>query len=83
MTERLERTLQELAGGRPSQLIADSGPDGVTDRLDLPLEPADVLVADIGNLFQHHVLDLGQRDQVQGIAGARVQGDGVAAGQAL
>lgn len=40
-------------------LVEERQLDGVTDLLDLPAEAADVVVVDVGNLFEDEILDLG------------------------
>ena len=46
--------------------------DGVADLLDLPAEATDVVVADVGNLFENQILDLGLRDALERVPGLRV-----------
>ena len=46
--------------------------DGVADLLDLPAEAADVVVADVGNLFENQILHLGLRDALERIPGLGV-----------
>ena len=46
--------------------------DRVVDLLDLVVEAADVRVRDVGDLFEHELLDLGPRDALDEQAGATV-----------
>ena len=46
--------------------------DRVADLLDLPAQPADVVVADVGDLFEHEVLDLGLGDALERVPGLGV-----------
>ena len=55
--------------------------DGVADLLDLPAQAADVVVADVGHLFEHQVLDLGLGDALEGVAGLGVDQQRVAGPQ--
>ena len=50
----------------------------VGDHLDLVVEAADVVVADVGHLFEGEVLDLGPRQLLEHEPGARVEQHGVA-----
>ena len=50
----------------------------VGDHLDLVVEAADVVVVDVGHLFEGEVLDLGARQLLEHEARARVEQDGVA-----
>lgn len=55
--------------------------DSVADLLDLPREATDVVVADVGDLLEHEILDLGLRDPLEGVAGLRVHEQRVAGPQ--
>ena len=57
--------------------------DRVLDRLDLVVEPADVVVGDVGDLFEHELLDLGAREALDEQAGAAVHQQVVAGAQLL
>src|SRR5262249_9038114 len=46
--------------------------DGVLDRLDLRAEPADVLIADVGDFLQRQVLDLTPGEPLEEVAGLRI-----------
>ena len=63
---RLELVLLEQLRVQERQL------DRVADRFDLPLEPADVLVGDVGDLLEDELLDLFLREELRRHAGARV-----------
>src|SRR3989454_3241531 len=52
--------------------------DGVRDRLDLGAETADVVVADLGHLFEGEILDLASGQSLEQIARLRVHQDVVA-----
>ena len=72
------RPVQQHALRRPQQILAvellvqERQLDRVADLLDLPGQPADVVVADVGHLFEHEVLDLGLGDALEGIPGLGV-----------
>ena len=53
-------------------LVQERQLHGVADLLDLPAQPADVVVGDVGDLFQHQVLDLGLGDALEGVTGLGV-----------
>ena len=55
--------------------------DSVADLLDLPREATDVVVADVGDLLEHEVLDLGLRDPLERVAGLGVHEQRVAGTQ--
>ncbi len=57
--------------------------DRVLDLLDLVVEPADVAVPDVGDLFEHELLDLGPRDALDQEAGTTVHEEVVAGAQLL
>ena len=57
--------------------------DRVLDRLDLVVEAADVVVGDVGNLFEHELFDLGAREALDEHAGAAVHQHVVAGAQLL
>ena len=63
---RLQLVLEEHLGVQVRQL------DRVLDRLDLVVEAADVGVGDVGDLFEHELLDLGAREPLDEQAGAAV-----------
>ena len=72
------RAVQQDALGR-RQLVLDEQVavqerqlDRVGDRLDLSVEAADVLVGDVGHLFEDELLDLGARQLLEQQAGAGV-----------
>src|SRR5581483_10378417 len=46
---------------------------GVPDQFNLLVQAADVVVGDVGNLFQHHLFHFGLRQLLQNIAGADVE----------
>ena len=69
---RLELVLLEEVGVEVRQL------DRVADLLDLAAEAADLLVGDVGDLFEDELLDLGLRDLLVDVAGARLEQQGVA-----
>ena len=52
--------------------------DGVTDRVDLPLETSDVLVANVGDLLEDELLDLFLGEELDRDVGPRVEQDVVA-----
>ena len=55
--------------------------DGVADLLDLPAKTADVVVADVGNLFEDKILDLGLGDALERVPGLGVDQQRVAGPQ--
>ena len=57
--------------------------DRVLDRLDLVVEPADVLVGDVGHLLEDELLDLGPGQLLEQQAAAGVHEHGVAGAQLL
>ena len=63
---RLQVVLEEEVGVQVRQL------DRVVDLLDLVVEAADVGVGDVGDLFEHELLDLGPRDALDEQAAAAV-----------
>ena len=69
------RTVEQHTLGRPQRVLAEQilvqerQFDRVADLLDLPAEATDVVVVDVGNLFQHQVLDLGLGDPLERVAG--------------
>ena len=62
---RLQLVLVEQVGVEVRQL------DRVLDLLDLVVEAADVVVGDVGDLFEHELLDLGPREPLDEQARAR------------
>ena len=52
--------------------------DGIGDRLDLGVEPADVGIGDVRDLFEEQILDLRAGQLLEQHPGARVEPDGVA-----
>lgn len=54
---------------------------GVADLLDLPRQAADVVIADVGHLFEHQILDLGLGNALEGVAGLGVDQQRVAGPQ--
>jgi hypothetical protein len=83
------RPVEEDALGRlqlvlVEQLRVEVGQlDRVLDLVDLLVEPADVVVGDVGNLLEHELLDLGARDALHQEAGAAVHQEVVAGAQLL
>ena len=69
--------LDEQLGVQVGQL------DGVADRLDLAEQAADVGVVDVGDLFEHELLDLGLRHPLVDVAGAGVEQQRVAGAQVV
>ena len=63
---RLQLVLEEQLRVEVRQL------DRVLDRLDLVVEPTDVVVGDVGDLFEHELLDLGSREALDDEPRARV-----------
>ena len=67
------RAVEQHAFGRAQRVLAvellvqERQLDGVADLLDLPAQPTDVVVGDVGNLFEHQVLDLGLGDALEGV----------------
>ena len=58
----------------PEQLgVQERQLDGVSDRLDLPGQPADVAVVDVRNLFEDQLLDLALRDPLVGVRRPRLE----------
>jgi hypothetical protein len=57
--------------------------DRVADRLDLAAEAADVGVGDVGDLFEHELLDLRLREALEDVAGLRIHEQVVAGAQVL
>ena len=47
--------------------------DGVSDRLDLPGQAADVAIVDIRNLFEDQLFDLALRDPLVGVGRTRLE----------
>ncbi len=47
--------------------------DGISDRLDLPGQTADVAVVDIRNLFEDQLFDLALRDPLVGVGRPRLE----------
>ena len=74
---RLQLVLVEHLGVQVREL------DRVLDRVDLVVEPADVVVGDVGDLFEHELLDLGAWDALDEQAGAAVHQQVVAGAQLL
>ena len=74
---RLELVLVEQVGVQVRQL------DRVLDRLDLVVEAADVVVGDVGDLFEHELFDLGPREPLDHEARARVHEQVVAGAELL
>ena len=54
-------------------LVQERQLDRVGDLLDLVVEAADVVVGDVGHLFEHQLLDLGPGQLLEQQAGARVE----------
>ncbi|AAS04156.1 hypothetical protein MAP_1839 [Mycobacterium avium subsp. paratuberculosis K-10] len=81
------RAVEQHAFGWPQRVLAvellvqERQLDGVTDLLDLAGQATDVLVADVGDLLEHQVLDLGLGDALEGIAGLGVHQQRVAGPQ--
>ena len=57
--------------------------DGILDRLDLVIEATDVVIGDVGNLFEHELLDLRPRQALDQHPGATVHQHVVAGAQLL
>ncbi len=74
---RLQLVLVEELGVEVRQL------DRVLDRVDLVVEAADVVVGDVGDLFEHQLLDLGPGDALDEQAGAAVHQEVVAGAELL
>ena len=55
--------------------------DGVADLLDLAAQAADVVVADVGHLLEHQILDLGLGDALERVPGLGVDQQRVAGPQ--
>ena len=74
----LRRTQRVLA---VELLVQERQFDGVADLLDLPAQAADVVVADVGHLFEHQILDLGLGDALERVSGLGVDQQRVAGAQ--
>ena len=74
---RLELVLLEEVAVEVRQL------DRVLDHLDLLVEAADVVVGDVGDLFEHELLDLGPRQLLEQQAGAAFHQQVVAGAELL
>ena len=78
------RTVEQHTLRRPQRvlveqvLVEERQLDGVTDLLDLPPEATDVVVVDVGHLFEDQILDLGLGDALERVAGLGVDEQGVA-----
>ena len=72
------RAVQQHALGRAQRVLAvellvqERQLDGVADLLDLPGQATDVVVADVGHLFEDQILDLGLGDALERVAGLGV-----------
>ena len=81
------RAVQQHTLGRPQRVLAvellvqERQLDGVADLLDLPAQPADVVVADVGHLFENEILDLGLGDALERVSRLRVDEQRVAGAQ--
>ena len=81
------RAVEQHALGRAQRVLAvkllvqERQFDGVADLLDLPAQAADVVVADVGNLFEHQILDLGLGDALERVPGLGVDQQRVAGTQ--
>ena len=81
------RAVEQHAFGRTQRVLAveilvqERQLDRVADLLDLPAQAADVVVGDVGNLFEHQVLDLGLGDALEGVPGLGVDQQRVAGTQ--
>ncbi len=68
----------------PEQVVVQERQlDGVADELDLAVEAADVVVVDVGDLFEDELFDLALLDALVGVAGARLDHDRVPGAQRL
>ena len=70
-------------GGRSSCSLEEVGVevgqlDGVADHLDLGAQAADLVVVDVGDLFEDEFLDLGLGDPLVDVPGAGLEQQGVA-----
>ena len=72
---RLQLVLEEHVGVQVRQL------DRVLDHLDLVVETADVVVGDVGDLFEHELFDLGPRQPLGEQARARIHQHVIAGAQ--